>query len=151
MIRVTLTAGALAAGLAGCATPARYVERQPGAGVVAVPTGTDVWPSYHRRAALELIERHVGAGYEIVDEREVATGKATQNDQRVHDRETLNPILDGARQTVTNTTTTRDVTEWRISYRKRAEPAADAVRRTEYRSGSGPDGVKPAGGADCKQ
>jgi hypothetical protein len=162
MIRVALSAAALAVGLSGCATPARYVERQPGAGVIAIPANTDTWPTYNRRAALALIEQHLGSGYEIVEEREVATGKTTSNNQQVRNEETINtavPFLPANRQTVTNTTTTRDVTEWRISYRKRAEPAADppgdppggGVRRTEYRSGSGPDGVKPAGGADCKQ
>jgi len=155
MTRVMLAAAAVVASLSGCASPARYVETQGDIGVVAIPSNSDVWPNYNRKAAVALIEKHVGPDYEIIEEREIATGQRTFNNQQVQNEQTwnmTNPLLPANKQTVQNTTTTHDVTEWRIAYRKRAgAPAgsmgAGVVQQTKYLPGSGAaTGVKPAGG-----
>lgn len=134
--------------LSGCASPARYVERTGDSGIVAIPANTDAWPSYNRREAMALIQKHVGGNFEIIEEREVPTGKRTLNDQQVNNGQ--------SHQTVQNTTTTQDVTEWRIAYRRKAAqtgmpmssmPGASGtnVQQTQYMNGAGA-GVRQAGG-----
>lgn len=110
----------------GCSTPARYVERGSGQGVVAIPSNTDAFPGYNRREALALIEKHVGPNYEIVDEREVVTGTNTLNSQIANGQQT--PNAKGGKseiQTVSGTTTQTDRTEWRITYRKVGEAGVE--------------------------
>ena len=75
---------AIIAGLSGCASPARFIERTGDSGVVAIPANTDVWPSYNRTEAMDLIRKHVGSNFEIVEEREVPTGKTTVNNSQVN-------------------------------------------------------------------
>jgi hypothetical protein len=158
MNRVLLGVAALVAGLSGCASPARYVERTGDSGVVAIPANTDSFPSYNRSEAMALIHKHVGSSFEIVEEREVATGKRTLNDQQVNNEQTWNtsnPLLPASKQSVQNTTTTQDVTEWRIAYRKKAPmsigtgPVGSSVTPAggiQSRSGTGTSSVQHAGG-----
>ena len=150
MNRLMLAGVALVAALSGCASPARYIERSGDTGVVAIPANTDSFPSYNRSEAMALIHKHVGPNFEILEEREVATGKRTQNDQQMHE-DLFNA------QHVQNTTTTQDLTEWRIAYRKKA-PGSNVVgsfgssvtpgRGMQPRSpvGASSSGVQPAGG-----
>ena len=122
MNRLVLGSVALVAALSGCASPARYVERTGDTGVIAIPANTDAFPTYNRSEAMALIHKHIGPNFEIVEEREVATGKRTLNDQQVNNEQTWNtsnPLLPANKQTVQNTTTTHDVMEWRIAYRKK--------------------------------
>ncbi len=57
----------------GCAAPgARFVLQTDHGGVVAIPNDSDVWPTYYRRKALEMIAVECPDGYEITDERDVA-------------------------------------------------------------------------------
>ena len=109
---------------AGCAGPARYVTKQGAEGVVSVPDDTNRWPHYYRNQAVELIEKHVGSDYEIVKEEQVVTGQVTRNDQHVQREEhpSIIPWMATETQRVQNTATTSDVTEWRITYRKRNGP-----------------------------
>jgi hypothetical protein len=150
MNRLVLAGMALVAALSGCASPARYIERSGDTGVVAIPANTDSFPSYNRSEAVALIHKHVGPNFEIVEEREVATGKRTQNDQQKHE-DLFNA------QHVQNTTTTQDLTEWRIAYRKKAPgsigtgsfgssvtPANGMQPRSTV--GAGNSSVQPAGG-----
>ncbi len=136
----------------GCATPARYIERQPDSGVIAIPTNTNAWPSYNRNDAFALIQKHVGSDYEIVEEREVATGQTTHQNQLVDQQPGFNPgnpLFASQRQTVQQSTTTQDVTEWRIAYRKRSQPLTGGSQllqhQTQYPSGA-VIGTQPAGG-----
>jgi hypothetical protein len=170
MIRAFLGLTAVLAALSGCAGPARYIERQADTGVVAIPANTDAWPTYNRREAFALIQKHVGPNFEIIEEREVATGQKTFNNQQVNNEQTFNtsnPFLPANKQTVQNTTTTADVTEYRIAYRRAAGApgmgggtlpggaqmglGAGTVQQTNYRSGTSTPGmmgggVQPAGG-----
>lgn len=143
MKRGCVTALVLALALAGgCASPAKYIEKQRDAGVVAIPNNSDAWPSYNRRAALELIQKHVGPNYEILEEREVVVGQSTHNNQQVHSEQTFNreiPFLPAEKQTINNTTTQQDITQWRIVYRR-----ADAPR--SFAPPQPGTGVAPAGG-----
>jgi hypothetical protein len=145
MKRWCVTALVLALALAGgCASPAKYIEKQRDAGVVAIPNNTDAWPSYNRRAALELIQKHVGTGYEILEEREVVVGQSTHNNQQVNTEQTFNreiPFLPAEKQTINNTTTQRDITEWRIVYRR-----ADALAPRNLAPQEPGAAISPAGG-----
>ena len=141
----------------GCAS-ARYVEKNADGGIVAIPSNADFWPINHRAAALQLIEKHVGPGYELGDEKEVVIGVTTNHNQEVKREPTYNsevPFLGAEKQTITNSTTSSDRTEYRIAYRRRAAPPAGAVQPA---GGVQPAGaLVPAGGvvskkpADCKQ
>jgi hypothetical protein len=126
MSRFILGVAALIAGLSGCAGPAHYVEKNGDSGVVAIPTNTNVWPTYYETEAMALIRKHVGSNFEIVHEGLAATGKATVNNERINTDKLANS------QSINNTTTTQDVTEWRIVYRKKAMPGPlvnDAMSR----------------------
>lgn len=145
---VALLAAALAS---GCGSSAKYIEKRGDAGVVAIPNNTDAWPSYNRRAALALVEKHVGVNYEILEEREVVVGQSTHNNQQTNVEQTVNReifFLPAEKQTTTTTTTQRDITEWRIVYRRKDAPAGTAVTPA---GGNIPAGVVPsvlpAGGA----
>jgi hypothetical protein len=139
---------ALCAGcLTGCAS-ARYVERHSDSGVVAIPENSNHWPTYYRQAALDLIEKHVGPHYEILEEREVVVGQQTNNNQQVGP-----DFLSGF-------STTRDLTEWRIAYRRAAAPGVggaygnrfgtalpvSGTPNTNVQSPSGANPVQPAVG-----
>lgn len=151
----------LAAGipaLSGCGS-ARYVEKNADSGIIAIPSNADFWPMKHRTAALDKIHQHVGPNYEIVEEKEVVTGVTTHHNQQITREPTFNtevPFLDAEKQTVMNSTTSTDRTEWRIAYRRAAPPVTPGVQPTS--------GVQPAAGvvpsvaprtalktADCKQ
>ena len=155
---------AVFAGAAGCAAPATFVEKKPDQGVVAIPANTNTWPSYNRREALALIQQHVGPNYEIVGERLFVKGQVTHNNQQVNTEQTANrrhPNLPGERQTVTSTSTTNDVTEWHIAYRRKAGPAMGTTAltpaggptvQTRYPTTGGvvpAGGALPPGGAEC--
>ena len=114
--------------IVGCAGPAHYVTKQGTEGVVAVPDDTNGWPHYYHNQAVELIQKHVGPDYEIVKEEEVVTGQVTKNDQHVDTEKTphILPWTSGETQHVKNTATTTDVTEWRITSRKRTGPSVGA-------------------------
>jgi hypothetical protein len=142
MKRVVGLVAAVVAGLSGCASPARYVERSGDVGVVAIPANTDAWPTRYRSEAIGLIRKHVGPDFEIVEEKEVAVGTRTNNNQQVNREQTFNsavPFLPAEKQTVTNSTTTTDVTEWRIAYRRK--PAPEPMMH-----GAAPGSLMPAGG-----
>jgi hypothetical protein len=144
MARFILGMAALAAGLSGCASPARYIEKSGDSGVVAIPANTNVWPTYYQTEAMAKIRAHVGPNFEIVEEREVATGKTTVNNEQVNNDKLLN------KQTINNLTTTQDVTEWRIAYRKKASlaPIINDASARGMPSGRGPvGGAQPLGGA----
>lgn len=113
----------VAAGSAGCSSSARFVERKPAGGVVAVP-------DYARRAdALTLLKKEVGKGYAIVDEGEVPTGTVTTATERHGSGSFVARAFSwftGDKDTTTNTTATLTKTEWRITYQT-APPLPDPV------------------------
>lgn len=125
----------------GCGSSAKYIEKRGDTGVVAIPNNTDVWPAYNRREALALIQKHVGVNYEILEEREVVVGQTTHNNQQTNVEQTVNReifFLPAEKHTTNTTTTQRDITEWRIVYRRLDAPRAGGI-------GAAP-GVTPAGG-----
>lgn len=130
-ISLLLAVGVIA-NLSGCAT-ARYVERHADGGVVAIPENSNHWPTYYRQAALDLITQHVGPHYEILEEREVVVGQQTNNNQQVGP-----DFLAGI-------TTTRELTEWRIAYRRAASPHyPPAPGNPQPRNSSPAAGPRPA-------
>jgi hypothetical protein len=122
-MRGMLFLGLLPLAAVGCGT-ARYVQKDAGGGVIAMPSGA----SWHRKKADELMLAHVGPGYQVVEEREVVTGQATTNTADTQKEPTMHsqiPFLPAERQTTTTTTTTQDVTEWQITYRRGGPPKSD--------------------------
>ncbi len=133
----------------GCASPAHYVEQKGDSGVVAIPDNSNAWPNYNMRAAKELMAKHVGPNYEIVDQYQVKTGQTTRNDQQTNTELTpnrRNPNLPGEHQTTTGVTTTQDTTEWRIVYRRVAAP----VNYDQPYGGVPGTGLAPAGGTTAQ-
>jgi hypothetical protein len=93
---------------------------------------------------MKLIEQHVGPSFDIVEEKEVATGQTTVNNQNTNKEATFNssvPFLPAEKQTTTTTTTTHDITEYRIHYRKRTGIAVGTPA-----GGAGPVGGLSIGG-----
>jgi hypothetical protein len=149
MTRLLLVAAAVVvAGLSGCATPAHDVSFDPqsGTGVVAIPANSDMFPTYYRSAALDLIKQHVGPNYEILNEQQVKTGQTTVNNQQIgSDR-------------ISGVATTQDVLEYHLTYRKQmlpttvtpglpGMPGAGGLQQTQYRPAAGMGaGIQPAGG-----
>ena len=150
MTRFLFAAAVLVAGLSGCASPARYVDKGPDGGVVAIPSNTDYFPTFNRSAAIEKIKEHVGPNFEITEEREVPKGQQTISNQQVN----------GKNQS--NITTTQDVTEYQIAYRRKSGVMGmpmsptnpmnpqmgpfGGVQQTQYLPGMPATGVKQAGG-----
>lgn len=98
---------------AGCQSPnARYVLRQPGSGVIAIPRDTPT----ERGKAVELIQRHVGPNYVIEKEEEVITDPRVVNSK--NDSQKSGSTLD-----VSFALGTRPNTEYRIHYHRYAVPA----------------------------
>jgi len=136
--------GGLFVVLSGC-TAARMVECDRDGGVVAIPNNTNMWPTYHRDTALKLIQEKCPNGYEIVRESETVTGQQTHTSARTDTEEAPTLMLGGSegtsekkkkggerrsdafgglavplgetKQTTEGTTTTYDLTEYRISYK----------------------------------
>jgi hypothetical protein len=128
----------------GCASPARYVEQQRDSGVVAIPTNQGIFGKYNEREAMKLIQEHVGPNYEIVNRGEVVVGQSTTNNQQVNTEQVANrrnPNLPNERQVATSTTTTQDLKEYRIAYRRKAVMG----RPDQPFGGAPPSGVMQTG------
>jgi hypothetical protein len=135
MNRFAIGVLALLAGMSGCASPARYVQKNPDSVTIAIPENTDVWPTHYRAAAEALAKQHLGTNCVAVDEKEVATG-AINN---------ASPSANAAPAGK----------EWRITYMKKPLqpgipmggplPGAIGMRSTLPGAGLGA-GVQPAGG-----
>jgi hypothetical protein len=132
--------------LAGCASP-RFVQVDGQGGIVALPENSNVWPTYHRDKAEAMISKRCRNGYVIVREEEVATGSVAHTNSQTDTREAPALLLGGANGTsektgkngerhsstfggvaipigeqqrlTRQTTTVRDVTEWRIYYQSK--------------------------------
>jgi len=97
--------------LAGCAT-ARYVLLEPGGGAVAIPRDTPE----NRAKANALMAQRCPAGYEIIREEEVVTGREVTNETSTEFDKTFSEAR------TTKRTSTRSRTEWRISFRCTKSP-----------------------------
>lgn len=66
-------------GTVGCsgAREVRYVYQDAYAGVIGMPANTSQWPTYYRKHADKLMEKHFPEGYEIVRAEEVVEGSRT--------------------------------------------------------------------------
>jgi hypothetical protein len=135
--------GAVALAGVGCAS-ARYVHQDANGGVVAMSSNS----SGNREKAMKLIQDHVGPGYQIVEEREVVTGQSTTNHANTQKELTAHselPFLPAEKQTTVTTTTTRDVTEWQIVYRRSGvsmptPPLVNGVPVVQQTGAQGPAG-----------
>jgi hypothetical protein len=113
MTRLFLGVAVIVAGLSGCASPAHYVEKRADGGVVAVPDGTNNWPNRYKDAATELIIKHVGSNYEIVDETNVQLPAKPESP--------FGPAQPSAQSVP------QGKTELRITYRKKAVPPGTPI------------------------
>lgn len=100
------------AGVCGCASNAvHYVTDTEGGGVVGIPTNSDIWPTFYRSKALELIAAKC-PNYDILHEEEVTL---PQND--------YNAPNDNPRYEYTGALMRLpDPTEYQITFRCRAAP-----------------------------
>lgn len=124
----------------GCAS-ARYVNQDAEGGTIAIPSNRGAFAEQNRQKATELITKHVGPNYEIVDEHEVVTGQSTMNNQQTNTdfvQNKRNPNSPSERQITTGTTTQQNMTEWHITYRRKASAGSF--------NGGAPNGLTPAGG-----
>lgn len=130
-------------GLTGCAS-ARYVQVDQEGGIVAIPSNSNVWPSYHRDKAEALMRQKCPNGYVIEREEEAVTGTVAHTSGQTNTRETPTLLLGGTEgrtekkgrherssetvgalaiplgevaQTSEHSTTYHNLTEWRIYYR----------------------------------
>jgi|688.fasta_scaffold687275_1 hypothetical protein len=111
----------IAATLTGCSGTARYVKKDTAEGIIAIPDSSNHWPYRYHDRAIEMIVQHVGPNYEILKEEEAVVGQRVSNDQNI-DTETQPSILPWNQrqvQRVNNIETTRDMTEYRIHYRRK--------------------------------
>ena len=124
----------IAVGLTGCGSTAHYVSKQNDGGVVAIPGNSETWPTNYRADAMELIRKHVGQDYEIVDEKDVPVGRTGAGSE--------GPAESASYKAMTNTT----LTEYRITYRRKQAPAAGGSPNQFTGTGGVPTGVMPAAG-----
>ena len=99
----------------GCSS-ARFVLKEPGRGIVAIPANTNYWPTKHREHARELMQQHFPGGYKIDKEEEVAVGETTataENGDGSQIELAGGWITLGSHR---STTTKTDVTEYRFEY-----------------------------------
>lgn len=99
--------------LAGCTSSARFVERRPDGGVIAVPAYGD------RDDAIALIEDEIGPRAAIVREEEVITGSDVKTVTEVGNGSVLTRIgawFTGTEKVATTDVRTQKSTEWRITY-----------------------------------
>jgi hypothetical protein len=136
----------LSAALTGC-NSARFVETTADGGVVAIPCNSNSWPCYHRDRAEALIRQRCPNGYDIIREEETVMGTLAHTNSQTNTREKPALVLGGANQSsgmkngqgdrdslafggiaiplgeteqkTEQTTTYRDLKEWRIHYRAR--------------------------------
>lgn len=114
-----LVVAVVAVSVSGCQS-ARYVLRESDRGIVAIPANTNMWPWKHRDDAEKLMQQHFPNGYQIDREFEEVVGKTTtsgedSDGQTVKLAEGLVTLDTGQRR---STSTTTDVTEYRIEYRQ---------------------------------
>ena len=125
------------ASIAACTSSARFVERTPTGGVVAVPD------YHHRDEALSLIHEEVGPGTSIVDESEVVTGTDTKTIAEAGNGSIFTRICSwftGMRQVASTETKTVRATEWRITYQNQLEPRVGDISNKGKTSGLTPAG-----------
>lgn len=109
-----------AVGTVGCGN-ARYIQKDVNGGVIAMSADN----RWNREKAEKLMAAHVGAGYQVVEEKEVVTGQVTTNHsdtQTELGEHSVIPFLPANKQITTTTTSTRDETEWHITYRRGGLP-----------------------------
>lgn len=116
IIRLSICLFAIAL-FSGCAN-SRYIMKDAEYGVVAIPSNS-TWPLNHREKAHELMQQHFPSGYSIEREEEVVVGSSTSSHGN------LNGHVHGENSPVTSYhgsssefSSTRDETEWRITYRR---------------------------------
>lgn len=116
---------AVLAGLAGCASPARFVERTPTGGTVAVPDYD------HRDEGIALIKREIGPNYAIVDEKEEVIGTDTKTIAESGTGSIFTRIaawFNGTKQVAKSETKTEQEKEFRITYVRTPPPGAEPLR-----------------------
>lgn len=105
----------------GCQS-ARYVMRDQMQGVVAIPSNSNAWPSYHRRNAEKLMAEHFPEGYLIEREEEAVIGQTTnfsENNNGGMIPIGKKPVISIGAVSTSGSATTVNATEYRLHYRRR--------------------------------
>ncbi len=98
---------------AGCTSSARFVERTPAGGTVAVPDYA------HRSEALNLIRDEVGPNYAVTEEKEVIVGSDTKTVAVAGNGSIFTRVASwftGSKQVAKSETKTEQEKEFRITY-----------------------------------
>lgn len=67
--------------MSGC-TQVRLIENAPDGGVVSIPNNTNLWPTYYRNRAEDLMDRKFPEGYTIVNEQVVEDNPAARDGRK---------------------------------------------------------------------
>jgi hypothetical protein len=116
--------------LPGCMQGAKLIHQDATSGVVSIPENSNVWPTYYRDSAYQKI-REVYPAFnprvDIIEQGEYVVGQQTHNDQRV-DRRQFGPDgkPTGELTLNSNTTTTTDLKEFRITFRIPQSPLTNS-------------------------
>ncbi len=116
--------------LPGCMQGAKLIHQDATSGVVSIPENSNVWPTYYRDSAYQKI-REVYPAFnprtDILEQGEYVVGQQTHNDQRV-DRRQIGPDGKPTGEVMlnSNTTTTTDLKEYRITFRIPQSPLTNA-------------------------
>jgi len=106
----------VAAGLSGCATPARVIRQDAASVVVAVPDNTNAWPFYYQDEA-----RQLASGY-VKDPVLVASQRVKVGEQVTNSTDTTRRDIGGQKPvgdvvTSSSTTSVSDRYEYHLEYR----------------------------------
>ena len=123
--------------------------RTQAGGVIAIPANSDTWPFHYRRKAEEILARECPQGYEIELEEEYVTGQTTSTN--VDEQNRSQQIAKHASLSVDSThttSTTANVTEWRIHYRKKSSENDSDNRKAEQ---AAPERAQPVDSAGSRE
>jgi hypothetical protein len=112
----------VAAGLSGCAAPARVIQQDKNMVVVAVPDNTNTWPFYYQDAAKEEAAKHISSPV-LMGSNQVKVGEQTTNTQDVTRRNLGgqdNKTRTGEVVTSSNTSTVSDKYEYHLYFQSAA-------------------------------
>jgi len=106
----------VAAGLSGCATPARVIRQDAASVVVAVPDNTNAWPFYYQDEARQL------AGGYVKDPVLISTQRVKVGEQVTSATDTTRRDIGGQKPvgdvvTSSSTTSVSDEYEYHLEYR----------------------------------
>lgn len=123
------------AGLSGCASPAKIIQKDPNSVTVAIPDNTDNWPFYYKSEARKAAESELQETDLITTMNRVKVGETMTNMQDTTKRDIGlgdNKPKIGEVTTSRNTTSVSDSYEYHLVFQKRnTSLVPDSLRRVQ--------------------